>query len=202
MQLVEQGKVSLDSSISKYIFGVPSTHSPILVRHLLGHTSGISKSDYSCVKDLLSIPAQVYRKRATRGSVYAGTYTGIGCKCFRGPDLCYGRSYAVENGDVRWKDHQHRVPRAHDDAREMYKNKRPADSSGSSEIGLGWFVRDLTGKKISEHDSHTGRAVVNCPQEKFSLVLLSNLSIGYDMAGDKGFNVKKLARGKAAWYLQ
>jgi D-alanyl-D-alanine carboxypeptidase len=41
MLLVQQGKVSLDDKISKYLEGTPETWSAITVRHLLTHTSGI-----------------------------------------------------------------------------------------------------------------------------------------------------------------
>jgi D-alanyl-D-alanine carboxypeptidase len=41
MQLVEQGKVSLDDEMTKYIPSYPTRGRKILVRHLLNHTSGI-----------------------------------------------------------------------------------------------------------------------------------------------------------------
>jgi CubicO group peptidase (beta-lactamase class C family) len=41
MQLVEQGKISLDDEITKYLTGYPTHGRKILVRHLLNHTSGI-----------------------------------------------------------------------------------------------------------------------------------------------------------------
>jgi CubicO group peptidase (beta-lactamase class C family) len=41
MMLVEEGKVSLDDKISKYLPGTPPTWSAITVRNLLTHTSGI-----------------------------------------------------------------------------------------------------------------------------------------------------------------
>ncbi len=41
MQLVEQGKVSLDDPIQKYVPSFPDKGSPITVRHILTHTSGI-----------------------------------------------------------------------------------------------------------------------------------------------------------------
>ncbi|MGH9914375.1 MAG: serine hydrolase domain-containing protein [Pyrinomonadaceae bacterium] len=45
MMLVEQGKISLDDSITKYFPGAPATWEPVKVKHLLSHTSGIG--DYS-----------------------------------------------------------------------------------------------------------------------------------------------------------
>ena len=41
MQLVEQGKVKLDDDIRVYIPSVPDKGSPITIRHLMTHTSGI-----------------------------------------------------------------------------------------------------------------------------------------------------------------
>ena len=41
MLLVEEGKISLDDNINKYILGLPFLWSAITVRHLLTHTSGI-----------------------------------------------------------------------------------------------------------------------------------------------------------------
>jgi CubicO group peptidase (beta-lactamase class C family) len=41
MQLVEQGKLSLDDDITKYLPQVPTHGRKVLVRHLLNHTSGI-----------------------------------------------------------------------------------------------------------------------------------------------------------------
>ena len=41
MQLVEQGKLSLDDDITKYVPNAPTRGRRILVRHLLNHTSGI-----------------------------------------------------------------------------------------------------------------------------------------------------------------
>jgi CubicO group peptidase (beta-lactamase class C family) len=42
MMLVEEGKVSLDEKISKYLGDVPETWQAITVRHLLTHTSGLT----------------------------------------------------------------------------------------------------------------------------------------------------------------
>ena len=41
MQLVEQGKLSLDDDVTKYVPGAPTHGRRILVRHLLNHSSGI-----------------------------------------------------------------------------------------------------------------------------------------------------------------
>ena len=41
MLLVQEGRLGLDDPISKYLEGTPSAWSPITIRHLLTHTSGI-----------------------------------------------------------------------------------------------------------------------------------------------------------------
>jgi len=41
MLLVEEGKVGLDDSITKYFPEAPATWKPVTIRHLLSHTSGI-----------------------------------------------------------------------------------------------------------------------------------------------------------------
>jgi CubicO group peptidase (beta-lactamase class C family) len=41
MQLIEQGKLSLDDDVTKYVPGAPTHGRRVLIRHLLNHTSGI-----------------------------------------------------------------------------------------------------------------------------------------------------------------
>src|SRR5258708_24959492 len=43
MMLVEEGKISLDDSITKYFSDAPPSWKPILIRNLLSHTSGLSE---------------------------------------------------------------------------------------------------------------------------------------------------------------
>ncbi|HMG85243.1 MAG TPA: serine hydrolase domain-containing protein [Terracidiphilus sp.] len=43
MMLVEEGKLSLDDSITKYFPDAPATWRPILIKNLLSHTSGLSE---------------------------------------------------------------------------------------------------------------------------------------------------------------
>jgi CubicO group peptidase (beta-lactamase class C family) len=43
MILVEDGKISLDDSVTKYFPEAPATWKPILIRNLLSHTSGLSE---------------------------------------------------------------------------------------------------------------------------------------------------------------
>jgi D-alanyl-D-alanine carboxypeptidase len=41
MLLVQDGKLSLDDSITRYLHGLPARYSPVTIRHLLNHTSGV-----------------------------------------------------------------------------------------------------------------------------------------------------------------
>lgn len=50
MMLVEEGKVSLDDPISKYLPGTPAGWSAIRVRHLLSHTSGVPDYETDSLK--------------------------------------------------------------------------------------------------------------------------------------------------------
>jgi CubicO group peptidase (beta-lactamase class C family) len=43
MMLVEEGKISLDDSVTKYFPDAPATWKPILIKNLLSHTSGLSE---------------------------------------------------------------------------------------------------------------------------------------------------------------
>lgn len=43
MMLVEEGKISLDDPVSKYVEGAPDTWKGITIRHLLTHTSGLKE---------------------------------------------------------------------------------------------------------------------------------------------------------------
>jgi CubicO group peptidase (beta-lactamase class C family) len=43
MMLVEEGKINLDDSITKYFPNAPATWKPILVKNLLSHTSGLAE---------------------------------------------------------------------------------------------------------------------------------------------------------------
>jgi serine beta-lactamase-like protein LACTB, mitochondrial len=54
LQLLEQGKISLDDPIQKYVPGFPDKGSPITLKHLLTHTSGIRhyrKTDFPDSED-------------------------------------------------------------------------------------------------------------------------------------------------------
>lgn len=59
MQLVEQGKVSLDDPLTKYIANIPPGWSGVKVRHLLSHTSGTQSFTELPIRrqvDLMAVP--------------------------------------------------------------------------------------------------------------------------------------------------
>ncbi len=47
MMLVEEGKISLDDSVTKYFPDAPATWKPILIKNMLSHTSGLSEYESS-----------------------------------------------------------------------------------------------------------------------------------------------------------
>ena len=82
MLLVQDGKVSLDDTISKFLEGTPETCAPITVRHLLTHTSGLVReapgfdplkiqNDADVIKTAYSLPL-----RFTPGQKYE--YCNVG----------------------------------------------------------------------------------------------------------------------------
>jgi CubicO group peptidase (beta-lactamase class C family) len=58
-----------------------------------------------------------------------------------------------------------------------------------SHIGLAWHIKTIAGKRCIFHTGHTGTALLCFPDEDLTVVLLTNLSFGYSMFGDKGFKV-------------
>ncbi len=268
MQLAEQGKVSIDSSIATYIDNVPESHRAIKVRHLLSHTSGIPELHLNftklyavsllkyTVKDqladlydqkllfspgegfqysnggyfLLSVivskvsgtafesymqknifdkalmkntrfihadsvvanRAQVYTKR--NGTVVRWSLemlqslesNGFGGLMSTTSDLAQ-LYLAMMDGKIVQKQTLELMMQP-----EGYKNKKESDLKNRSEIGLGWFVREINGKKCITHTGHTGTVAVVCPGGNFALIFLSNLSLGFAQAGDKGFDVQQL----------
>ncbi len=82
MLLVQDGKISLDDNISKFLDGTPETWKPITIRHLLTHTSGIVReapgfdplkiqNDADVIKTAYSLPL-----RFTPGEKYE--YCNVG----------------------------------------------------------------------------------------------------------------------------
>ncbi len=61
--------------------------------------------------------------------------------------------------------------------------------NGKRTVGLAWNLITIAGKPCIFHTGHTGTAVLCFPEEELTIVLLTNLSAGYSMFGDKGFKV-------------
>jgi D-alanyl-D-alanine carboxypeptidase len=59
LQLVEQGKVSLDDPVSKYYPAAPEAWAPITIKHLLTHSSGIPS--YTGIQGFFGGPSRVDR---------------------------------------------------------------------------------------------------------------------------------------------
>lgn len=277
MQLVEQGKVALDSSIGKYIYGVPETHAGIRVRHLLSHTSGLPESHFIysklyapsplryTVKEQLEdlfkeklkfnpgegfqysnagyfllslivanvsgmsfeaymqhnifdrssmrsvrflngdsiVPdrAQVYSKRNSMlvkwsmDILQALESNGFGGLMANSPDLVQ-LAAALYGGKIVSRESLALMATP-----ENYVNKRESKLSERSEAGLGWFVREINGKRCLLHSGHTGTVMLLCPDEEFALVFLSNLAEGYRMNGDRGYPVNQLGIDLASKFL-
>ena len=77
-----------------------------------------------------------------------------------------------------------------------------AGPKGGSRIGLGWFVREVDGKRCISHSGHTGTVLLYFPEEKLTIVFLSNLSQGISMLGDTGFPVVDIGFELAAMALK
>jgi CubicO group peptidase (beta-lactamase class C family) len=58
--LVQEGKLSLDDNVRKYIPELPDYGTPITIRHLIHHTSGIR--DYLTLEDIAGIPFGFYHE--------------------------------------------------------------------------------------------------------------------------------------------
>ena len=59
--LVQEGKLSLDDDIRKYVPGMPDYGTPITVRHLIHHTSGLR--DYLELEGIAGIPMGIYHEQ-------------------------------------------------------------------------------------------------------------------------------------------
>ncbi len=276
MQLVEQGKISLDSSIASYIDSVPASHRSIKLRHLLSHTSGIPELHINFTKlyavsllkytvkeqladlysqKLLFPPGEGYQY-SNGGyfllSVIIANVSGMSFEKYMQKNIFdkammkntkfisadsivpnRAQTYTKRNGTtVRWSlemlqalesngfggllsttgdlallylamiDGKIVQPKTLEQMMkpEVYKNKKKAEHG--SEIGLGWFVNEVDGKKCIQHSGHTGTVAVICPSEKFILVYLSNMSLGFSTAGDKGYDVLSLGLDLAGKFLK
>jgi CubicO group peptidase (beta-lactamase class C family) len=70
-QLVQQGKLSVDDEIQKYLPELPRYEKPILIRHLIHHTSGIR--DFIVLKYLAAVPTQSINSSNSDGDNYEQT---------------------------------------------------------------------------------------------------------------------------------
>jgi D-alanyl-D-alanine carboxypeptidase len=71
-----------------------------------------------------------------------------------------------------------------------------------SNIGLSWYVKEINGKRCVSHSGHTGTVLLFFPDEEITVVLLSNLSYGISMVGDKGYRVWDIGFELAEMALQ
>jgi D-alanyl-D-alanine carboxypeptidase len=268
MVLVEQGKVSLDSSIAAYLGKVPDSYRPVTVRHLMSHTAGIPSDHYTHTKlyaptplrytvrdqltDLFAIkptavPGEKYQysntgfflQAAIIEAVSGQTYqqfmqqqvfdkAGMGQSFFiNGDSIVPNRAQGYTKRKNRWvrfslestlqalnangfggllstTSDLHRFveallkgqlinrasflrmlqPTLLNDGKAAGPKNYPAAS-----VGLGWHFKTVAGKKCIYHTGHTGTALLCFPEEELTIVLLSNLSAGYSMLGDRGFRV-------------
>jgi D-alanyl-D-alanine carboxypeptidase len=78
--------------------------------------------------------------------------------------------------------------------------------NNTSNVGLAWHIKTIAGKRCIFHTGHTGTALLCFPDDDLTIVLLTNLSAGYSMFGDKGFRVAdmgfELAEMAVKKYLQ
>jgi CubicO group peptidase (beta-lactamase class C family) len=58
--LIQEGKLSLDDDVRKYVPELPDYGAPIFIRHLIHHTSGIR--DYLTLEDIAGIPFGFYHE--------------------------------------------------------------------------------------------------------------------------------------------
>lgn len=75
---------------------------------------------------------------------------------------------------------------------QLNNGTKAGPGTGGSNIGLGWFVKEVAGKKCISHSGHTGTVLLFFPEEDLTIVFLSNLSFGIYMLGDKGFRVNEI----------
>jgi D-alanyl-D-alanine carboxypeptidase len=82
MLLVEDGKLSLDDPVSKYLVGTPEAWQKITVRHLLSHTSGVAKEAPGYDDFKIQTDADVIRSAYVQPILFApgekATYSNLG----------------------------------------------------------------------------------------------------------------------------
>jgi len=266
MLLVEEGKLFLDSSISKYLDNVPDAFKPITLRLLMSHSSGLPMDHFAynklygpsalryTVKEQLAdlfklkllfepgtnynysnagffLQAAIIEK--VTGELYQDfiqrrIFDKAGMKCsffINGDSIVANRSQGYTRRKGRWVRFSLEnaiqaidangfggiIATVEDEMKFLLalssgkiikkesfqqmitptkmKNGSLVDPPGSSSIGLGWFVRDYNGKTCLSHSGHTGTQVIYFPDQRFSVILFTNLSQGYTTLGDRGFRV-------------
>lgn len=81
LMLVEEGKLSLDDKVSKYLPEAPESWKDITVRHLLNHTSGLGNDDsfgYGALKKLEEVLASVAKMKLANPTGQKYLYSNIG----------------------------------------------------------------------------------------------------------------------------
>jgi len=84
----------------------------------------------------------------------------------------------------------------------LLRDGSAAGPEGGSRIGLGWFIRPIESKRTISHTGYMGTAMVYFPDEKLTVVLLTNLGQGYPavdhgfIAVDAGFKLADIAARK------
>jgi D-alanyl-D-alanine carboxypeptidase len=68
----------------------------------------------------------------------------------------------------------------------------PVLSKPDTNVGLAWNIKTISGKRCIFHSGHTGTVLLCFPDDDLTVVLLTNLSAGYSMFGDKGFRVSDM----------
>jgi CubicO group peptidase (beta-lactamase class C family) len=75
----------------------------------------------------------------------------------------------------------------------LLNNGKASGPEASSSLGLGWFVKDIYGKKTISHTGHTGTALHIFPEQDLIVVFLSNLSFGISLLNDRGYPLSEIA---------
>lgn len=265
MLLVEQGKISLDSSVAAYIPNAPEAYGRVTIRQVMSHTGGIPSDHYVHTKlyapsllrytakdqlaDLFKIKpiapgtkfvysnAGFFLQGAIIEQVTGKTYkefvqenilnkAGMQQTSFiNGDSIIPDRAgqytrrkgtwvrFSLEtimqsldangfSGLISTAADLDRFCNALSDgkiisAQGFERMQQPAmlndgsyarSAGNSSQPALGWFVKEIGGKKCIFHSGHTGTILLYFPAERLTVVLLTNLGGGYGgIAGDRGF---------------
>jgi D-alanyl-D-alanine carboxypeptidase len=81
-------------------------------------------------------------------------------------------------------------------------NGQNAGNAPGSNMGLGWFIKEISGHKSIVHTGHTGTAMEIFPDKKLTIIFLANRSYGIPMLGDKGYPIEVIIDELAALALK